>query len=217
MSICLAITDADWSLTKDVFTVFGTLVSAIGVGLASYFGFAGLATWRRQLRGTAHHELARKALVELYRFRESVERARSPVMLSAELDYELENAVDLSFVQRSHLRKYGGFQKRFDAIFAARAPIEATLLESEALWGKELHELFKPLFKLQHDFKVYVEFWFMASDPREDDDYKRANWDAIKDKPKLIYDNMSEEGDEFRQNFNRCVAVIEQYLKPKLA
>ncbi|MOA47932.1 hypothetical protein D3C78_1706120 [compost metagenome] len=57
----------------------------------------------------------------------------------------------------------------------------------------------------------------MASDPREDDDYKRANWDAIKDKPKLIYDNMSEEGDEFRQKFNRRVTAIEQYLKPKLA
>ncbi|WP_454846110.1 hypothetical protein [Pseudomonas farris] len=217
MSICLAITDADWSLTKDVFAVVGTLVSAAGVGLAFYVGLAGLATWRKQLRGTVSHELARKALIELYRFREAVERARSPVMLSSEFDLSPDDDVDLSFQEKSYLRKYGGFQKRFDVIFTARAPIEATLLESEALWGRELHKLFKPLFKLQQEFKTYVEFWFMASDPREDDDFKKAHWDAIKDKPKLIYDNMSEDGDEFRQRFNRCVAAIEQYLKPKLA
>ncbi|CAI8797296.1 Transmembrane protein [Pseudomonas jessenii] len=217
MSICLAITDADWSLTKDVFTIVGTLVSAAGVGLAFYVGLAGLATWRKQLRGTAHHELARKALVELYRFRESVERARSPVMMRAEMDLDPQEDVDLSSRERGYLRHYAGYQRRFEAVFAARAPIEATLLESEALWDKELHELFEPLFKLQHELKNYVEFWFMASDPREDDAYKAAHWDAIKDKPNLRYDNMSEEGDEFRQKFNRCVTAIEQYLKPKLA
>lgn len=217
MSICLAITDADWSLTKDVFTIVGTLVSAAGVGLAFYVGLAGIATWKKQLRGTAHHELARKALVELYRFRESVERARSPVMMRAELDLDPQEMVDLSFSERSYLRKYAGYQKRFEAVFVARAPVEATLLESEALWGKDLHELVQPLFKLQHEFKTYAEFWFMASDPREDDAYKAANWDAIKDKPNLLYDNMSEEGDEFRQSFNRRITTIEQYLKPKLA
>lgn len=217
MSFCLALTDVDWSLTKDAFSILGTIASALGIGLAFYVGIEGLATWKRQLRGTTHHELARKALIELYKYRESVERARSPAMMGSELELKPEEEADLTFREKSYLRKCSGYQKRFDAMFAARAPIHATLLESEALWGKELGELFKPLFSMQHDFLLYVEYWLMASDPREDEDYRRTYWDVIKDKPKIIFDKLGDDGDEFRQNFNRCVAGIEQYLKPRLA
>lgn len=62
--MCLALTDADWSLTKDVFSIFGTVISAVTVGVAIYFGRAGLHTWRKQLRGSADHDLARRLLIE---------------------------------------------------------------------------------------------------------------------------------------------------------
>lgn len=57
----------------------------------------------------------------------------------------------------------------------------------------------------------------MSSDPREDDDNRRVYDDIIKDKPKIIYDALGEEGDEFRKDFNRQISVIENYLRPKLA
>lgn len=68
MSYCLALTDVDWSLTKDVLGVVGTFVGAIisaaAVLVAYKFGNEGLNTWKRQLRGTTDHELAKRVLIE---------------------------------------------------------------------------------------------------------------------------------------------------------
>lgn len=217
MSFCLALTDADWSLTKDAFTIVGTIASALGVALAFYVGLQGLATWKKQLRGAAHHELARKALIELFKYRESVERARSPFMLAFEMEIALDDEKDLSFREKSYLRKCKGYQSRFEAISAARAPIHATLLESEALWGKELRELFKVLFGLQHDLHMYVENWLMSIDPREDDDYRSVYNDLVKGKPRIMFERSGEEEDEFKKTFNLAVIKIEHYLRPKLA
>lgn len=54
MSICLTISKIDWAITKDVFTIIGT-VSAIVIGII------GLTTWRRQLKGTSEYEVAKKS------------------------------------------------------------------------------------------------------------------------------------------------------------
>lgn len=217
MSICLAITDADWALTKDVFSVLGTVVSAAGVGLAFYVGIVGLSTWKRQLRGTTDHELAKRSLLELYKFRESIERARSPIMFASEMTLDPEDAEGLGFKEKNYLGKCAGYQNRFNAIQDARRPIHFTLLEAEALWDRTLKELFEPLFKKHNDFYRYVEFYLMAIDPREDEEYRKANRDVIKDKPKIIYDKFGDVGDEFRQEFNKGVSAVEQYLKSKIA
>ena len=50
MNICFEISDVDWALTKDIFGFIATVVSLVGVGVATYFGFRGLSVWRKQLR-----------------------------------------------------------------------------------------------------------------------------------------------------------------------
>lgn len=216
MSICFAISDVDWALTKDVFSVISTVVSAAGVGLAFYVGLKGLATWSRQLKGTSDHELSRKALIELYRYRESIERARSPVMFPYEMDLAIEEASGLTFPQRRHFGRKKGYQARFDRIAKARESIHGTLLDSEAVWGKDLCELFKPLFSLQHEFCTYVELDLVVSDPNEDESYRRSYLEIIKERRNIMYDLMDDVGDEFRKDFNAASLVIENYLKPKL-
>ncbi|WP_458374777.1 hypothetical protein [Pseudomonas laurylsulfatiphila] len=216
MAICLAITDADWSLTKDVFSVLGTLVSVAGVGLAFYVGLAGLATWRRQLKGTSDHELSRRALIELYVYRDAIDAARSPVMFGYECELSKEEANGLKFVDKNHLEKRRGYQRRLEEIRKARLPIYLTLLESEAIWGKDLGTLYLSLFKLQNEFSRYVEFSLIASDPREDEDDRRPYREMLKERRDVLYDPRDEEGDDFRREFNAVSAEIERYLKSKL-
>lgn len=217
MSFCIALTDTDWSLTKDVFSVAGTLVTAAGVGIAFYFGREGLATWRRQLRGTANHELARRALIELFQYRESVERARSPLMFESEMALPEDLPPESSFLVRNYLAKIIGYQNRLEAIRAARAPVHASLIEAEAIWGRELKGLFKPLFSLEFEFNGYVSNHLMALDPRKDQDDRKAYSDLIRNKPNVMYGSLSEEGDDFKKQFDLGVLAIENYLRPKLA
>lgn len=216
MSICFALDDANWTLTKDVFSIIGTLVSAAGVGLAFYIGLAGLSTWRRQLKGVSDHELSRKALIELYRYREAIERARSPAMLGYEVSLTSDEAAELSFQERNHLGKQKGYNARFERISKAREPIHSTLLDSEAVWGKQFGELVRPLFQLQYEFWTYVECELIATDPKQDDDYRKAYREIIKDRRNVMFDDMDDVGDEFRQEFNGCLNKAESYLKEKL-
>ncbi|MBO0211858.1 hypothetical protein J0684_28750, partial [Vibrio sp. Vb0877] len=65
MSICFAITDADWALTKDVITAD---TSGLGVVVAAWGGIGGLYTWKTQHRGKADHELGLRMLAEVYKF-----------------------------------------------------------------------------------------------------------------------------------------------------
>jgi len=216
MSICLAVSDANWALTKDVFSMVGAMVSAAAVTIAYYFGRQGMKTWKRQLKGSSDHELARKALIELFRYREAIERARSPVMFGFETELTEDEAKGLDFSRRSHFGKRKGYQKRFNRIAEAREPIHGTLLDSEAVWGKQLTALFKPLFSLQHEFYSYVESYLIATDPDFDDDYRRAYSDIVDGRRDVMYDALDELGDDYRKEFNSAVVVIEDYLRPKL-
>lgn len=109
--------------------------------------------------GAAHHELARKALVELYKYRESVERARSPVMFANELQPSEDEEAELSFVGKNYIRKCRAYQLRFETMSGGRASIQAIIIESEALWGKELRDLVKPLFSMEYEFVHYVGYF----------------------------------------------------------
>jgi hypothetical protein len=207
----------DWSLTKDLFSIFGTIASAAGVGLAFYIGLQGLATWRRQLKGTTDHELAKKALIQLYNYKESVERARSPAMFGQEMQLDPGEEDGLKFSEINHRRRTRGYDRRLQSMAEAKATLLATLVETEAVWGRELRELVTSLFKMQHEFVMYVQFYFIANDPSQDDDYRRAYMEPLKDKPNIMYDNLTEEGDEFRKSFNSLIERAENYLRPKIA
>ena len=132
MSICLAITDADWALTKDVFSVIGTVVSAIGVGLAAWVGFSGLATWRRQNKGTSDHDLSRRLLMDLYRLRDGIGHVRNPVMFGSEGGAE-EQGQNLNFQQINYRATVRAYQKRFAMVDEVRARLDTSLVESEAV------------------------------------------------------------------------------------
>lgn len=48
VNICLTLTEINWALTKDVFSIIGT------IGALIFAGF-GLSTWKRQLKGTSEY------------------------------------------------------------------------------------------------------------------------------------------------------------------
>jgi len=59
LNLCITISETNWSLTKDVVSIFGTIGALTIGGL-------GLFTWNRQLRGTSEYEIAKKAILKTY-------------------------------------------------------------------------------------------------------------------------------------------------------
>ena len=138
MSMCFAVTDADWSLTKDFFSVIGTLVSAVGVGVAFYIGKKGLAAWEKQLKGTDDHNFSKAFLVEIYAFKKMLVAGRQKFLTGE----ELSDPPDLTNIEpgvRAYARRNAGFSKRVSNIGLAQTKIHDRTLVAEALWGKEIY------------------------------------------------------------------------------
>jgi hypothetical protein len=215
MSICFAITDADWALTKDVFSVIGTIISAIGVGVAAWIGFSGLATWRRQNKGTSDHDLARRLLMDLYRLRDSIGNVRNPVMFGSEGGEE-EQGQNLNFLQNSYRSMVRAYEKRFSLVDEVRARLNTSLLESEAVWDGEVKSRFAPIFKLQHELLMNVRNYLITINPEEQEDRAQAYMDILAQRRDVLYETPLDGDDVFKSELDAALSTVEAYLRPKL-
>lgn len=215
MSICLALTDADWAITKDVFSILGTLVSASAVGVAFYFGRAGLSTWRDQLRETAYHELSRRLLIELYEFRDSIHRGRSSYIYPDETQ-PLEEAGGLGrFGVIDYYGEVNAFRRRIRAMDDARQPLAVSLIEAEVLWGKELGKLLEKVFLIELEFMKYINLYLTANNPNEPE-LKQATLKGLLADLRDVREVADEQKDTYLKDLNAALSPVEKYLKLKL-
>lgn len=98
-----------------------------------------------------------------------------------------------------------------------RTSLYADLLEAEALWGGELKSLFKILFDLEHELFTSIRHYIELINPGAGEASKEAIRNIDKKRRDIMYDDLSEEGDEYKNDFKAGVENIEKYLKPKLA
>lgn len=216
MSICFAITDADWALTKDVFSVLGTIVTAVGVGLAAWVGFSGLATWRKQNKGTSDHELSRRVLIDLYRLRDRIKQIRNPAMLITENLYENDGSKKPNF-QHIYFKYTAEFyQSLFSVIDEVRSGLETSILESEAVWGGELKQLVKPILDLQYEIFTKVVSHLGSINPNETEERVRSHLNVLSYGRNSLYESHVEGEDTFNADMKAALSKVEDYLRPKL-
>lgn len=177
----------------------------------------GLSTWKRQMKGHSEYELSRRILVTLFKYRDAIAGVRHPVMWAYEMPPPPED--ESKEMSPAHVKFYGtskAYQARWDKVQAERTNLYADLLESEAIWGDELKKLFKTLFNLEHELFTNVRHYIELINPDTEEESKEAIRNIKKKRRDIIYDDLSEEGDDYRKDFQHGVEAIEKYLKPKL-
>lgn len=215
MSICLALSDADWSLTKDVFTVIGTVISGIGVATAAFIGLSGLATWRKQIRGQNDHELARRLLVELYKMVEKLKKYRVRAIYSHEVKREGDPEFSRSALDR-HARQELGFSRRIESLQESYAMINASLFEAQALWGEDFVSKAAHIKLLVDEYADYVNLMLLSQDPSEPKDEREDHLEFLKSRRMALRNRLSAE-DNYGEELERAVRIFEGALKSKLA
>ncbi|WAH56594.1 hypothetical protein LZ023_26810 [Pseudomonas silvicola] len=216
MSLCLAITETNWAVTKDVFGVIGTLVSAAGVGVAAYVGCSGLKTWKRQNKGTSDHDLARRILIEMYKYRDALSYVRSPALWSHEVQLSKEERIGLSSEQEAFKGQSQAYHRRLAEADRFKASLLTNILESEAVWGREVKELFEPLFKLHSALAGYIGTYLRMQDPYASPDMREAYRKIHRAKPDILYYAMDGESDAWADSFNSLIFEIEEVLRKRL-
>ncbi|WP_197911924.1 hypothetical protein [Kineobactrum salinum] len=119
MSICLSLTSADISLTKEVVAIIGT-VGALAIGIL------GLNTWRRQLHGTSKFEVAKNILTTTYKIEDAIQAVRSPML------HLRKEGVEEGRTLEEEQRIYA---ERLQRLNEKRAELRTLALEARAIWG----------------------------------------------------------------------------------
>lgn len=214
MSFCLAITEADWSLTKDVFSIVGTVFTALGVTVASYVGLNGLKTWRRQIRGNNDHELSRRMLVESYRFKKAFFYARRPAIYPQEIREDGDPTFGSDPIDRFKRQKLG-FQRRMENFNKEFAALSASMFEAEALWGQGIVQSIRYVEMLKDEYEDYVSLKLLCNDPEESDE-DRLDYEGFLADRRTVLRNRLGEADEYGDEVQSALTSLETMLKAKL-
>jgi hypothetical protein len=126
---------------------------------------------------------------------------------------------EAKIMSQEQIRFYGtskAYRARWDKVKIERTSLYADLLEAEAIWGNELMNLFKKVFDLEHELFTRIRHYIELINPDADVASKEAIRNIDKKKRDIMYDNLSEEPDEYKQELISAIEDIEKYLKPKL-
>lgn len=199
------------ALFKDIILTGAAITGAV-------VAVKGLGTWQRQLRGQSEYELSRRILVTVFKYRDAINGVRHPAIGVYEMSSPPEEEAKL--MSPEQIRFYGkskAYQARWDKVQNERTSLYADLLEAEALWGAELKELFKKVFNLEHELFTRIRHYIELINPDVDEASKEAIRNIDKKGRDIMYDNLSDKLDEYKQDLNSAIEEIENYLKHKLS
>lgn len=199
------------SLLKDLVLIGAAITGAV-------VAVKGLGTWQRQLKGQSEYELSRRILVTLFKYRDAINGVRHPAMWANEMPPPPED--EAKNMNHEQIRFYGsskGYQNRWDKVQSEKTSLYADILEAEVLWGIELKNLFKEIFNLEHELFTSIRHYIELINPQTSEASKDAITKIDKKRRDIMYDDLSDEPDEYKQDLISSIEKIEKYLKPKLS
>lgn len=125
-------------------------LSALGTVGAVVVGLRGLWVWRQKLTGETEHELARRLLTAVYKVRERIKAARSPMIPGGEFEAAIEEA-GIEDAERERGVGYTDeatravYDRRWRRVSDAMSELGVEALEAEAVWGNEARDALQPL------------------------------------------------------------------------
>ncbi len=196
-------------------TLFKNLILSGAAITGAVVAVKGLSTWNRQLKGQHEYELSRRILVSLFKFRDVIFAVRRPPIWQ----HEMESPPDEEKRSEEYIRHYGlskAYQARWKKVLSEKTVLYTDLLEAEAIWGSELRNPFKKIFDLERELYSCVLRYLELLHPDTTKELKEELQKIHHDKRNILYDNLSEEPDEYVKEFIAAVEEVELYLKPKL-
>lgn len=201
----ITLINQNWYLiTKDVLTALFTLTGLVIAGL-------GLATWKKQIKGSREFEVSHNLHFAMLKLREAIKHVRNPAIWPSESQQAVKfikeknpekSEEELKKNENAHV-----YEMRWQKITNAYTEAESHLLAAEALWGHEIMDLTKPLNKKVRELNINLNQNFAP-------EMRTKDLMAIHD---VIYDKSSEtEQDAFSTEVSKNIDAIADYLREKI-
>ncbi len=193
-------------LLKDIITFLFTGVGLVIAGM-------GLATWKKQIKGTKEFDTAYNLHYAVLKLRDAIKHVRHPAIFPSESNRAVQysktkypDKAEEEIEEGSHGYVY---EMRWDEIKEASTETESHLLAAEVLWGSEVLELFKPLNKKITELNIALQQNFQP-------DLRTM---TVMELHNIIYDKGlgSSTEDVFGQEVSEAVKGITDYIKVKIS
>jgi|GEM_PF-3065436 len=203
--------------TTDVLSVIKDFVLMIGSGAGIYFAATNLNTWKRQLSGQSDHALARNLLVNLFKYKNAIERIRHPFISSVEMGINEEldkNGGDLDKAQ--YIGTVKAYTARWKHLNEVKAEFQTDIVEAHALWGAEFADVFKTLAPFEIQLHAALELFVQKDAPNQPLHVKQSYEQSYNKKKFALELNPEPSKDVFMNDFLKEYENIEKKLREKL-
>jgi len=203
----------DW---PTLITTGKDLILAGAAITGSIVAVKGLSTWKRQLRGQAEYELAKRVLKATFQYRDRVYGVRHPVMWKYEMPQPPREEADrMTEQQINYYSTSKAYSSRWEKVVEIRETLYPELLEAKILWGHEIENLFKVLFEIERKLVLCIRHYLALINPDNSREYKDEINKIFKGEQDMQYDILNED-DDFRKKFSSGLKSIEQFISPYL-
>jgi hypothetical protein len=167
--------------------------------------FQGLSTWKKQLKGRAEYDAARKLFKATLQLRDAISYVRNPWIpiaetIAAEEQFKKENP-------DKEIKNSAPFvyKIRWNKIVEALSALQLESLEAEVFWGEDVQKIQKPIRQCVNKLNVTLSHFF---DPQVSRTEKQDT---------IIYEiNTDAEKDDFTKEIEQAVQKVADFLKPKI-
>lgn len=202
--------------TGEYLAVIKDIANIVAAGIASFVAVTGLTTWKRQLKGNAEYQLARRLLKSVYALRDAIALVRNPFQSAGEIAQALREAnINVDYRDKGFqvLSAQAVYQHRWNRVVEASSALQVDGLEAEALWGPVIQEHLRALSALVSELSFSIQMYLrnLERPPRDQTSDQMRAIDAV------IYEVPgSEHANAFSKKLAAAISNIESFIQPKL-
>lgn len=190
------------------------------IALSAFAGAAiaglGLNSWKNQKRWEIDHDLAKRLLVSLFKYRDAIQGVRNPAIFSNEQPVPPEE--QSVHMTNEQIRFYGiskAYENRWAKVSNLRSDLYADATEAEAYWGRDYKTAFKKLTDLEVELAQNIRQYLTVIDPDANQDLRDSYQRMLRSNREVMY-AMYDDGDEYWRDFEAALYNVEDYLRLKM-
>lgn len=198
----------------EIVSIIRDIVLALSAGITAYVAWKGVEKWRSELTGKNNFEAARSLARATYRLRDQISNCRSPFVSGNEFPEEYHAGMgDHSSTEHGDAWTVV-YQRRWKPVAKAIEDFDSSVLESEALWGKNIKEK-------TDAFRLCAKKLRIAIDAKISNYY--SDGEDFKDKDyaltvrRDVSAGASETDNPLSNEIQSAIEAIEEELKPHLS
>lgn len=195
---------------SDILSCIRDIIVSLAAVTTAIVAVIGVNSWRKELKGSSEFQTARNLIKSVYRLRDAIYDARSPLIRSSEFppEYNLNNHK----TKNDNADAYAHvFNNRWEFVAKAVQEFDVASLEAEALWFKESSNRTSELRQCLVEIRASTEsFVSNAASGNQDFESDKKFGKSVREN---VFSSRDSKDNKMNIKINNSIESIEEFLK----